>query len=125
MRLDKWLWAVRIAKSRSLAQKLCEGGHVRVNGATVRKSHHALKQGDALDITRGHMRFRLTVLAFREKRVGATDARTCYAFTEDPENLKPPQHVDLSGRSPGSGRPTKRERRQLDALIIDWSRFED
>jgi ribosome-associated heat shock protein Hsp15 len=111
-RVDRWLWAARAFRSRSLAAQACDGGKVTVNGTTA-KPHKLVHPGDLIEIgaVGGQRRWRVTDLAVR--RGSATVARTLY------EDLTPPpapEPVDpgMPRRERGAGRPTKRERRQLD-----------
>lgn len=111
-RIDRWLWAARAFRSRSLAAQACDGGKVTVNGATA-KPHKLVHSGDLIEISAvgGKRRWRVVDLAVR--RGPATVARTLY------EDLTPPpipEPVDpgMPRRERGAGRPTKRERRQWD-----------
>jgi len=113
VRVDAWLWAVRIYKTRSAATAACRGGHVRVNRAPA-KASTPVKVGDRVDAFAERARI-LEVKAVIDKRVGAAVAATCFVDTSPPVPIKkrlPPVFV----REPGSGRPTKRERRELDKL---------
>lgn len=111
-RIDRWLWAARAFRSRSLAAQACDGGKVTVNGAAA-KPHKVVRAGDLIEITAvgGKRQWRVTGVA--ERRGPATVARTLY------DDLTPPppeQPVDpgMPHRERGAGRPTKRERRQFD-----------
>jgi ribosome-associated heat shock protein Hsp15 len=115
LRIDKWLWAARVFRSRSAAADACSGGKVDVNDEAV-KPARSVRAGDVLRITVGPDRRRiLRVLALSDRRGPAEIARTLY------EDLTPP--VPPRARRPaavvrplGAGRPTKRERRQIDRL---------
>jgi ribosome-associated heat shock protein Hsp15 len=111
-RVDQWLWAVRVFKSRSAATEVCRGGHVRVNGNTV-KAAAQLKVGDRVE-ARVHGRDRvLEVVKTVSKRVGAPEASTCLVD----HSPAPSEREDLAFvRTRGSGRPTKKDRRELDRL---------
>lgn len=121
LRLDKWLWFARFCKSRSLAAKLCASGHIRLragegSSAPVAKASQTVRPGDVLTFPLGRELRVVRVLALGGRRGPATEARTLY------EDLTPPQPRTgprpLQGqREPGSGRPTKRERRQIDRLL--------
>jgi len=112
-RVDVWLWAVRIYKTRSAATTACRGGHVRVNRAPAKASTH-VKVGDRIDAFVGRPRV-LEVAAVIEKRVGAPAAAKCLVDHSPPVPVvKRLPRVFV--REPGSGRPTKRERRALDRL---------
>lgn len=115
-RLDKWLWYARFFKTRTLAAKTCNGGHVRSGGAAVAKAHHQVRVGDVLTFAQGRYIRVVKVLALGTRRGPAIEARTLY------EDLKPPEASQAmpappGGRRPaGAGRPTKRERRRIDHL---------
>lgn len=124
LRLDKWLWFARLFKSRTLAAKLCQSGRVRVNGNLIGKSKHSICEGDVLTFPKGlHIRV-IKILKLGERRAPASEAETLY------EDLDPPtarsQRYELektdvrtapvAEREPGSGRPTKTQRRALDKL---------
>ncbi len=84
-RIDKWLWHARFFKSRSLAQRLCEKGRIRVNGLRVRKAHYAVKPDDVLTFPQaGRIRV-VRVLALASRRGPAADAQALY------EDLAPPE----------------------------------
>lgn len=111
-RLDRWLWSVRLTKSRSEATDACRGGHVRVNGRPA-KAAHTVVVGDRIE-ARIHGRERIVeVVRLIENRVGAPIAVECYADHSPP----PPTKGDVpafSERERGAGRPTKRDRRQIE-----------
>ena len=114
IRIDKWLWAARVFKTRSLAAVACTGGKVDVNEQAV-KPAKLVRPGDLLHITVGPIRRVLRIAALSDRRGPATDARTLY------EDLTPPAPPRIrqmpAGRRPmGAGRPTKRERRAIDRL---------
>lgn len=114
VRVDVWLWAVRQLKSRSLATSAARAGHVKVNGESA-KAATAIKVGDEVRLrVEGFDRI-LKVTALINRRVGAPEAQKCY------EDLTPPRLTWRDGPAPiwrdrGTGRPSKKERRQLDAL---------
>ena len=113
-RVDSWLWAVRIYKTRSAAKQAVVGGHVRVNGAGV-KAAHRLKVGDRVEATVGQRQRVLEVVETIEKRVGAPRAAECLIDHSPPPPKR--EFVDPAGhRDPGAGRPTKRDRRRIDRL---------
>jgi ribosome-associated heat shock protein Hsp15 len=88
LRLDKWLWFARFARTRSLAAKLCAGGLVTVGGASVCKPGHPLRVGDVLTVQQGRLMRRVTVLALGERRGAPAAARLLYAETETPAPLR-------------------------------------
>ena len=115
VRIDKWLWAARLFKSRTLAGQACHGGKVDVNGQAA-KPGKIVRPGDMVEVTAPGGRRILKVLALGERRGSAAVARTLYEDLTPPpppraERIPPPLH-----RPPGLGRPTKRERRQLARL---------
>jgi ribosome-associated heat shock protein Hsp15 len=112
-RLDRWLWAVRITKTRPDAAAACRGGHVRVNNRPA-KPATPVHPGDEVR-ARVHDTTRIVEVArVIQKRVGAADAATCYID----RTPAPPSDAALpvARRPRGAGRPTKRERRVLDAF---------
>jgi ribosome-associated heat shock protein Hsp15 len=114
VRIDQWLHAVRLTKTRAEAAAACRGGHVDVNGKAA-KPATAVQVGDRIEAFL-HRRRRIVVVERTiTKRVGASLAAECYA---DHSPAPPERSVDdaVAVRDPGSGRPTKRERRQLDRL---------
>ncbi len=115
VRIDRWLWAARFFKSRTLAGQACHGGKVDVNGQAA-KAGKMVRPGDMVEVTIPGSRRILKVLALGERRGSAAVARTLYEDLTPPpppraERIPPPIY-----RPPGFGRPTKRERRQLGRL---------
>lgn len=110
-RVDKWVWAIRLFKTRADATEACRGGHVKVNGGSA-KPATAVKAGDRVTV-RAHGADRdVEVVEVIEKRVGAAIAATCFI-----DHTPPPPAVDrtrVAERERGAGRPTKRERREID-----------
>ncbi len=117
LRLDKWLWAARFFKTRSAAATAIDGGKVRWNGGPA-KAAREVKAGDALEILAGEQRYTVTVRAVNPLRRPAPDARALYE--ESPESRAKRQTAAELRRlapAPGEGlkgRPTKRDRRQID-----------
>ncbi len=117
-RLDKWLWYARFFKSRSLATKFCASGKLRLNQQVVRKAHHGLHIGDVLTFPKGpHIRV-VRVAALGTRRGPAPEAQALYDDLDPPVPRKKsdPRPMKPAMREPGSGRPTKRERRETDYL---------
>ncbi len=113
LRIDKWLWCARFFKSRSLAQEAVEGGHVQVNGERAKASRQ-VKVGDRLRITRERERFEVEVIGIPERRGPATEARTHYAESAESEAARAAVREFNRLTAPvASGRPDKRERRDL------------
>lgn len=112
VRVDTWLWATRQLKSRSQATAAARAGRVRVNGETV-KAAYKLRVGDEVRLrVEGFDRI-LGVVLLLVKRVSYPQARTAY---EDRTPERPRVHIPVAVRAKGSGRPTKKERRELDRL---------
>jgi ribosome-associated heat shock protein Hsp15 len=120
LRLDKWLWHARFARTRSLAAKLVSEARFRINGNPTEKAHHAVRPGDVLTFPLGrHIRV-IKVLALGTRRGPAPEARTLYEDLEPPQsNPSVPKEPPVAVREDGAGRPTKRERRQTDRLQSD------
>ena len=115
VRLDKWLWAARVFKTRSVAAAACDGGKVDVNEQSA-KPARPLRPGDVVRVTLPQGRRRiLKVNALDDRRGSATVARTLYDDLTPPEPPRP-RWAAAALRPPGAGRPTKRERRALDRL---------
>lgn len=95
VRLDKWLWFARLARTRTLAARLCLDGAVAVGGATVLKPHYPVRVGDRLSVVQGRARRRLVVLALGARRGPAAEARLLYAEPEPPEPLPRPLWTPL------------------------------
>lgn len=112
VRIDRWLTATRIYKSRTIAQKACDAGHVRVNDVVVRSSH-ALKIGDEVRALAPRGIVVLEVKGLGEKRLSPAAARLLY---EDHSPPPPPKEERVAVRARGAGRPTKAERRATDRL---------
>ena len=115
IRIDKWLWAARVFKTRSLAADACDGGKVDINDQSVKPAKN-VRPGDQIKVTLAQGRRRiLKVVALSDRRGSATVARTLFEDLTPPEpprvRLAPPPY-----RPPGAGRPTKRERRTIDRL---------
>ncbi|GHD24752.1 RNA-binding S4 domain-containing protein [Nocardiopsis kunsanensis] len=113
-RIDRWLWAVRLTKTRSEAAQACRGGHVRINGRSA-KPATGVKVGDEIRV-RLHGTTRLVdVSHIIVKRVGAPIAVRCYV-DRSPVQPGPEARGPVLKRDRGAGRPTKRDRRQLEKL---------
>ena len=112
MRLDKWLWAARFFKTRSLASRQIDLGRVSVNGVKVKTSKYIVV-GDVIDLTLNSLPYKLTVLALNHQRRPAPEARSLYA--EDTQTIANREASRITAAYP-DGRPTKRDRRQLDRV---------
>lgn len=115
-RIDKWLWAARVYKTRTLASDACKNGRITINGALAKPSR-TVKVGDQVGVKKSPITYMFRVLQAIEKRVGAK------LLPEVFENITPPEQYELlemnriSGfidRARGTGRPTKKDRRALD-----------
>jgi ribosome-associated heat shock protein Hsp15 len=115
-RIDKWLWHARVAKTRSLVQKLVEAGHVRVNGTRITASSQAVKAGDVLTVALEERIRVLEVKGFSERRGGAPAAALLYEDKSPPpvrSERAPPSGLK---REKGAGRPTKRDLRHINLI---------
>ncbi|MFV0632921.1 RNA-binding S4 domain-containing protein [Demequina sp.] len=120
VRADAWVWAVRLAKTRSQATSECKAGHVRVNGDRAKPST-PVRVGDRVEVTvvhpSGPAQVRIVeVVQLLVKRVGAPVAAAAYVDHSPPPPPKAERPAAFGVRDRGTGRPTKRERRQLDRL---------
>ena len=114
IRVDKWLWQARFFKSRSLAGEAVAG--LRVNGAPIAKPSHAVRPGDVLTFAKaGHIRV-IQIEAIGTRRGPAPEAQALYTDLDPPQPKPPATEPDQAAREPGTGRPTKRERREIDAM---------
>ena len=117
VRVDKWLWAARFFKTRTLATDAVEGGRVQVNGLRAKPSKD-VRPGDHVELTIGDMQWELVVQALSEKRGPATEARKLYTETdasqEQRQKVIEARHLQVEPSFGIHGRPTKRDRRTLD-----------
>ncbi len=119
VRVDKWLWAARFFKTRGAATEAVLGGHVQVDGLRVKPARE-IAVGSRLDIRRGQQRWTVVVTGLAERRGSATVAATLYE--ETPESIAAREQVGAERRfsrplgADLTARPTKRDRRRLDAL---------
>lgn len=115
MRVDKWLWQARFFKSRALAGEVAGSGSLRVNGERVSKAAHSIRPGDVLTFPKErHIRV-IQVAAIGSRRGPATEAAGLYTDLSPPVS-GPADPAPSPRRDPGAGRPTKRDRREIDAL---------
>jgi ribosome-associated heat shock protein Hsp15 len=113
LRLDKWLWCARFFRSRGLAQEAVEGGHVQINGERA-KASRLVRVGDRLRITRERERFEVEVAGIPVRRGPADEARRHYLETAESEAARAhARELDRLSAPVSSGRPDKRERREL------------
>ncbi len=128
-RIDKWLWSVRIFKSRTLANTACKSGRVKIGESTL-KASYLVSPEEILSVRKGGYNFEFRVLKIISKRVGAELARPCY------EDLTPEDELNkyntwfvgkasAEKREKGAGRPTKRDRRELEEFKEDRYNFDE
>ena len=119
-RIDKWMWATRIFKTRTIASEACKKGRIAINGAQVKPSR-MVKPGDVVEVRKPPVTYSFKVLQAIEKRVGAK------LVPEMMENITPKEQYELlemsriSGfidRARGTGRPTKKDRRSMEEFMI-------
>ncbi len=133
VRIDKWLCAIRIFKSRTMATDAVKAGKVKSNGTTLKPSQSILV-GDRIIVTKNGFNFEFEVVKLIDKRVGAPIAQTCYIDHTTADELN--KYNDwfagkrgVESRDRGAGRPTKRERREIDDFkgnqVYDWDWDED
>ena len=118
-RIDKWLWAARIFKTRSIAADACKNGRVTFNGMKMKPSR-TIKEGDVVSVKKPPVTYSFKVLKAIEQRVGAKLLPEIYENVTDPKQYELLQMSRISGfidRAHGTGRPTKKERRALDAFV--------
>jgi ribosome-associated heat shock protein Hsp15 len=118
-RLDKWLWATRVFKTRTQATDACKSGHVKINDQTVKPAHE-VKVGEVISIKLGVIEKTVKVLGMLERRVSASVAKTYIEDLTPPEEyqkLRRPEYQPVFFRPKGSGRPSKKDRRDLQKLL--------
>ena len=118
-RIDKWLWAARIFKTRSIAADACKNGRVTLNGVNLKPSR-TIKEGDVVSVKKPPITYSFKVLKTIEQRVGAKLLPEIYENVTDPKQYELLQMSRICGfidRAHGTGRPTKKERRALDAFV--------
>ena len=124
VRIDKYLWSIRVFKTRSEVTDACKGGKVRVNGADTKPSKN-VKVGDVIVVRKGAVTYTFKVLQLVDRRQGAALVPS-YAENLTPEEelakLRAPVETFFLKRDRGTGRPTKKDRRQMDDL---WDYLSD
>lgn len=118
-RIDKWLWAARIFKTRSIASDACKNGRVTIGGVNMKPSR-SVKVGDVVSVKKPPITYSFKVLKTIEQRVGAKLIPEIYVNVTDPKQYELLEMSRISGfvdRARGTGRPTKKERRALDAFV--------
>ncbi|MCL4641996.1 MULTISPECIES: RNA-binding S4 domain-containing protein [Olivibacter] len=127
LRIDKYLWAIRIFKTRSLATEACKAGRVKLNGQNIKPSY-VVKVGETYHIQKGIEKKVVKVLDLLDKRVDAKTAVTFYEDltpVEETYGYKSMFHAPVLKRDRGTGRPTKKDRREIDDLKDEWFAEED
>ncbi|VEH79939.1 Ribosome-associated heat shock protein/S4 [Corynebacterium kutscheri] len=114
VRIDAWVWAIRLTKTRTQAAAACKAGHIKLNNNAVKPSQR-IAPGDRVRVWVDHREYDVEVVSTISKRVGAAIARSCYVDHSPPP---PPKEIlaSMPRRDRGAGRPTKKERRELDRL---------
>ncbi len=118
-RIDKWLWAARIFKTRTLAADACKNGRVTIEGVNVKPSR-MVKVGETVSVRKPPITYSFRILKTIEQRVGAKLLPEIYENVTAPEQYELLEMTRISGfvdRARGTGRPTKKDRRSLDAFI--------
>ncbi len=118
VRLDKWLWAVRLFKTRGLAADACAAGHVKIGGQRV-KPARSVHPGELVEAQVGEIKRTVRVRGLLDRRVGAALVADYLDDLTPPAELNKPRRAPIEPfihRPPGAGRPTKRDRRLLDQL---------
>ena len=126
-RLDKWLWAARIYKTRTLAADACKNGRVTINGAQA-KPARTVKEGDKVGVKKAPITYTFRVKQAIEKRVGAKLLPDVLENITSPDQYELLEMSKISGfvnRARGTGRPTKKDRRALDEFAEDAPMFLD
>lgn len=124
-RLDKWLWAARIYKTRTLAADACKNGRITINGAQAKPSR-SVKAGDEVGVKKSPVTYTFRVKQAIEKRVGAKLLPDILENITSPEQYELLEMSRISGfvdRARGTGRPTKKDRRALDEFTDDTPMF--
>jgi len=122
LRWDKYIWAVRLAKTRSQASEELSKGRIKVNGQTIKPAKEP-KVGDIISISKNTAVFTYKVINVLEKRVGAKLVADYLIDTtplEEIEKFKTYQLAQQVYRQNGSGKPTKKDRREIDDFLVDW-----
>ena len=118
-RIDKWLWSARIFKTRTIAADACKNGRVMVNDVQVKPSR-MVKVGDKVSVRKSPVTYSFKILKTIEQRVGAKLLPEIYENVTPPDQYELLEMTRISGfvdRQRGTGRPTKKDRRQMDALL--------
>lgn len=127
VRIDKWLWAVRLFKTRSIAIEACKKGRVSIKGMPIKPSR-MIKVGDVIEIRRAPITYSFEVLDLTERRMGAKLVPQYMRDVTPPSQMEILELSKMTGfvdRARGTGRPTKKDRRELEQFSEDYSYFDD
>ena len=131
VRIDKWMWATRIFKTRTIAADACKKGRVMVGGVTVKPSR-TIKVGEVIQVRKPPITYSFKILQPIEQRVGAKLIPEIYENVTDPKQYELLEMSRISGfvdRARGTGRPTKKDRRAMDAFVdpalLDFDDIDD
>ncbi len=128
VRVDKWLWSIRIYKTRTIATKACKAGNVKSKNGKILKPSSDISVGDVITVKKNGINFTLEVTKLISKRVAFVLAKECYKDLTPPEELKKYESWFISShgtefRDKGKGRPTKKERREIEGFKQDIPDF--
>jgi ribosome-associated heat shock protein Hsp15 len=118
-RIDRWLWAARVFKTRSIAADACKNSRVTINGVSVKPSH-TIKVGETINVKKPPITYSYKVLKLINQRVGAKLLPEIYENVTDAKQYELLEMSRISGfvdRARGTGRPTKKDRRAIDAFV--------
>ena len=129
VRVDKWLWSVRIFKSRTISTTACKAGKIRINESTLKPSAQ-IEVGQTIRVKKGGFNFEFKVLKLIEKRVSAKIAVDCYDNITPEEEMRKYENWYVGKSQPerrerGAGRPTKKERRDIEEFKFDYFDFDE
>jgi len=127
IRIDKYLWCVRLFKTRSLATQATKTNKVLVNGEAIKPAKE-IKPGDVIDVRKNNIWVKIEVLELLKNRVGAKLVPTYYKDITPQEELDKLEALRIrlvQSRAKGMGRPTKKDRRDMEGFVDDWSDWDD
>jgi len=129
VRVDKWLWSVRIFKSRTISTNACKSGKIKI-GELILKPSAGVEVGQIVSVRKGGFIFQFEVLKLIEKRVSAKLAVECYTNQTPEDELMKYKSWYIGKAQPerrerGTGRPTKKERREIEEFKVDFFDFDD
>lgn len=127
VRIDKWLWAVRLFKTRTIAIEACKKGRISIKGIPIKPSR-TIKVGDIIEVRRPPVTYSFEVLQLTERRMGAKLVPEYMKDVTAPSQLEILELARISGfegRARGTGRPTKKDRRELEQFSEEYTFFDD